>query len=349
LNKANEWQKLYHDALAEAMHMGYLLELALFFGPDAANQAKQLVEVIDPAQVKYANIYSVNDKVTPDQLLQEILPLLKDQWKQVKIGAGTNTFFTELNRQRINNENLDFLSYSIYPFFHHFDNDSYVETSAASRYGAQTSMFNSNKSIHVTPYTLKKRWNLNATEINDDIDADEMPSNVDVRQMSMLNAGVTLATLKYMAQESVESTTWFETVGEQGIMMGEKGSSYDEFIADSFTFYPVYFVFKEILTDDNWQVIETNSTDRLKVDGICIRKNGDMKVLLANVTAEKQEVTISREPSLKAFISYYDHLNAPKYYKDPNYKAVAETKLTDQALKIELLPYAFVVIEFLFN
>lgn len=349
LNNAGDWQKVYHDALAEAMNMGYLLELSLFFGSDAANQAKQLVELIDPAQIKYVNIYSTDDKVIPDHLLQKIVPLLKKYWKKVKIGAGTDAFFTELNRQRIINEDLDFLCYSINPLFHHFDNDSYVETAAASRYGVQTSMFFSNKPIHVTPYTLKMRWNPNATEIENEIPANGMPAKVDPRQMSMLNAGVTLATLKYIAQEGVESTTWFETVGERGIMMGNRSSRYEKFIAEPFTFYPVFFMFKEILTGDDWQVVKSESTDRLKVDGICIRKNGDMKVLLANLTGEKQEVTIARKPSLKVLISYYDHLNAPKYYKDPNYKVVAETKLTDQALKIELLPYAFVVVEYLFN
>lgn len=343
----HNWQKIYHDALAEVMQNNYQLELALFFNGDVTKQARQVIEIIDPAQVKSVNLYAADQMITPEFILENIVPMLKKEWPHVKIGAGTDDYLIKLNANRIPNQNLDFVSYSLNPQVHLNDNESLIETAQGAGYGVQSAKQFSNAPVHVTPYTLKSRRRPDKQDISADKSA--LPPQIDIRQMALINAGLTIATLKYLAQAGVESVTFFETIGERGLMMGEKGPRYQDFIAEPFTFFPVYFVFRELLNGDDWQLVKTQSSSRLKVDGICIQKNGDVKVLLANLTAEKQIATISREPSLKAFVSYFDHLNAPEFYKNAKYKVVAETKLTNQELKVEMLPYAFVIIEFVFN
>ena len=49
---------------------------------------------------------------------------------KAKIGAGSNAYFTELNRGRPPISAVDFISYSINPQVHAFDNASLVETLA---------------------------------------------------------------------------------------------------------------------------------------------------------------------------------------------------------------------------
>ena len=52
-------------------------------------------------------------------------------------------------------------------------------------------------------------------------DNDNMPPQIEYRQMSLAGAAWTVGSLKYLLESGVASLTYYETVGERGFMMGD--------------------------------------------------------------------------------------------------------------------------------
>ena len=92
------------------------------------------------------------------------MPSLRAEFPDIYIGAGTDCFFTELNRERTPADLVDFLTFSVNPQVHAFDNASLTETLEAHRYVVESAQnLADGKGIHVSPVTLKMRFNPNAT------------------------------------------------------------------------------------------------------------------------------------------------------------------------------------------
>ena len=109
-----------------------------------------------------------------------------------KIGAGTNAYFTDLNRGRPPVDALDLVCYSINPQVHAFDNSSLKETLEAQAVTVKsTRLFTDGLPIAVTPVTLLARFNPNATGPEPEPAPGGLPTQVDIRQMSLFGAGWT--------------------------------------------------------------------------------------------------------------------------------------------------------------
>ena len=86
---------------------------------------------------------------------------------------------------------LDLVCYSINPQVHAFDNSSLIETLEAQAITVEsTRQFADGLPIAVTPVTLLARFNPNATGPEPEPPPGELPTQVDVRQMSLFGAGV---------------------------------------------------------------------------------------------------------------------------------------------------------------
>jgi hypothetical protein len=195
-----DWENTFDTAIEEAGKLNTKIELAVFF-EDYKKEYIQLKKVLN------ATVGSIiilqNNAVVPDQkLLDFIIPLIKVDFHSIKIGAGTDLFFAELNRNRITDERLDFVSFSINPQVHLYDDETLIENLTAQQYCIQTIQSFTKLPIHVSPVTLKPRG---------------FPAlSVDERQHTAFIANWTALTLKYLA--GAEQITFYETVGEKGII-----------------------------------------------------------------------------------------------------------------------------------
>ena len=89
-----------------------------------------------------------------------------------------------------------------------------------------------------------------------------------------------LGSIRYLAEAGATSATYFETVGERGVMDAQV--------------FPMYHVLADVAEFVGGEVAESKSSEPLKVDGLVLHKHKRTRVLLANLTDEMQSVSLSR-------------------------------------------------------
>ena len=119
-----------------------------------------------------------------------------------------------------------------------------METLAAQAVTLQSARrFCADRPLAVSPVTLRPRFNPNATGPEPAAAPDELPPQVDVRQMSLLGAGWTLGSIKYLADGGAASATYYETTGWRGVMETEQGSPLPRrFRSEPGMVFPLYHV-----------------------------------------------------------------------------------------------------------
>jgi hypothetical protein len=290
------WQSALERAAHEASAIGARLEVALHVPPEGDEALKELRGLIDRLQPSMARwlVFGTHEKSTSAETLTRARAELAEWNAAVPFGAGTNAFFTELNRERPPVDAADFVAYSLNPTVHAVDNDSLVETLAAQ---AETVIsmraFSDDLPIAVTPVTFRMRWNPNATGPDPELGPGELPPQVDVRQLSLLGAGWTAGSIKYLAEAGADSLTYFETTGWRGLIETEQGSQVPErFPSVAGGAFPLYHVFADLGAFRGGEVVRSYSSDRMRVDGLAVRREGKVRILLANLTDKAQTVTL---------------------------------------------------------
>jgi len=163
--------------------------------------------------------------------------------------------------------------------------------------------------------------------------------------MSLFGAAWTAGSLKYVSESGVYSVTCYETSGWRGVMETEAGSPVpDKFRSLPGSVFPLYHVLADVGEFAGGEVIPTTSSDTLKVDGLALRKDGSVRVILANMTSKPQQVTV-QNLSQRVRVRYLDETNAEEAMVFPEKFRTREggTLQTDGgALELSLLPYAVV-------
>jgi D-apionolactonase len=111
--------------------------------------------------------------------------------------------------------------------------------------------------------------------------------------MSLFGAAWTVGSLAAMATSSVDRVTYYETVGWRGVMETETGSPLpDQFRSIPGSVYPLYHVLADVAGCAGAPVFFSETSDSGKIGGFAFERDGVMRILLANLTAETQEVTV---------------------------------------------------------
>ncbi len=337
----HDWIQKLKQVTAQIKALDAQLELALFVSDNAQSELKSLRNQLEALSIHPVRIiiFHQNEKSTTAQWLR----IAKNVLRGLPIGAGTNYFFTELNRERPSVDDIDFAVYSLNPQIHAFDNASLTETLSAQVITVETARgFSGGKPIVVSPVTLKMRVNPNVTGAAPRTPPGELPPQVDVRQMSLYGAGWTLGSIKYLSESQVESMTFHETTGWRGVMATQTGSPLPEkFIDIPDAVYPMWHVFQSVGTFGG-EVVHSTSAFPLTVDGLALRNNGKQRVLLANYTAQSQTVAVA------GFSGPVEHKqlhadNVMQAMKNPMIfnNQPTQTLQSDGTLTIKLHPYAF--------
>jgi hypothetical protein len=313
------------------------LEFAVFVSDNAAQELEAFAAWLQSAEVVVLRIaiFHQAEKSTRRKWVE--LAREKLGSSGAAIGAGTNAFFTELNRERPPADLLDFVIYSVNPQVHAFDNLSLVEALQAHVETVRTAWsFSENAKIVVSPITFKMRFNPNATGGDAPVPQGELPPHVDPRQMSLFGAGWTLGSIKYLAESGVHAATYYETTGWRGLMETANGSTVPEkFASTAGAVFPMYHVFRAIA--DFTEVQVSHSTQPLKVECLVLQKGEQQRILLANLTASEQTVTLNK--------GTYDLrlLDAANTLQDPD-EFWQSSQQIDTSI-INLPPYALAILD----
>lgn len=333
----SDWKQQWQNARDEADLLNCPLELVLWFGAAPEQQLKQFCNLVfqETPPVESILLLQKGIKVTPASLFTQLEPRLRQQWPGVRIGGGTDAFFTELNRNRPCAP-FDFAAFTISPQVHAEDDASIIENLAAQTHVVQSALSFWKAPLHVGPVTLRRRNNPDATTAMPTISG-ELPWNVDTRQPTLLAAGWTLGSLKYLAQSEPERVTFYEVAGMRGLF--GVGNAPAPFPDCEGQFFPLYFVFQELVGAQT--IEEIISTAPLEVESLALQMvDGSQKLMLVNLTDEPKPVKVPIAPS------HYRLLDAesyPRFATNPSLFLNDHLPLTNDELCLP--PYALAILE----
>jgi hypothetical protein len=272
------WIKEFDRMAEEQYLLGWPVELALHFGQNYREELDAFLQLQGRKGLQLASILVFNrEHMSDNALLEQVLPRLKEDFPQVPLGGGTDAYFAELNRSRLNVRGLDFVTYSICPQVHAFDKLSLLENLEAQRDTVYSARQLFQKPVHIGAITLKQRFNIVATD--EDHGTGPFPLS-DPRQGSILAAGWTLGSIRQLAMAGASSLSYYETVGPRGLMERKRNSS---------LIYPVFHLLEEILKEHR-QMLKLHCSDPFSVEALALRGPEVTTLLMVNLTEKEQNL-----------------------------------------------------------
>lgn len=247
-------------------------------------------------------VFSSEHKVTPAEWGPLARTALGPSFDDVRLGGGTNLYFTELNREPSDALAFDVLNFSINPQVHAFDDRTLVQNAMAQQVVAENAAkITEPAELSVSPITLRPRFNPNATDPASDVSNTPLPSDVDARQHTYFAANWTAMSIKYLAAANcVDVATYFEAVGWKGLMESEGGSSDPvHFTTEAGELFPVWQVFASLA--GMTQAHTCNSSAPELLDALIVSdENGARRALVANWTDLDHAVDLAGHTTMTA-------------------------------------------------
>jgi D-apionolactonase len=332
------------------LHCG--VELALFVSDNADQELSTLADLF-PLSVPVSRILIFHQKelTTSPRWIEIARRAFGTCLPRVSIFGGTNLYFADLNRSRPDVDQLDGVAYSINPQVHASDERSLVENLEGQSDTVVTARsFCGNRPIVVSPITLKPRFNPDASGPEPPPLPGELPSAVDARQISLFAATWTLGSIKQLAEAGATSLTFYETTGWRGVKETEQGSLAPElFRSIPGMIFPIYHVIADLADLKGAELFTCNSSDPLRVQGLALKKDGHMRILLANLTSQSQNCNLEplRGEHVKA--RSLDSSNALLAMTQPeefrSRMRQVELSQTNSTLSLTLQPYGVLRID----
>jgi D-apionolactonase len=286
----DDFESKLERAAAEAIALNVQLEAALFLSDMASAELRRLLAVVRRVRPRIASwlTFHIAEKVTSPRWVSLTRETLRQYDPYAPVGAGTNLWFTEVNRSLSPSEEADLLCYALSPQVHASDDLTLVENLEAQEATVQKAKhLSGGKPLSITPVTLRPRFSAGATGPEIHPEPDALPPQVDARQASLFAAAWTLGSIKYLAESGVSSITYYETAGWRGVMEYETGSPLpDKFPSLPGAVFPLWHVLAEVGEFAKGEVLRTPSSDALKVIGLTLRDARRTRTLIANLTAD---------------------------------------------------------------
>jgi hypothetical protein len=272
------WISDFSKACENAFALKLPLEVALHLSKEYRQEVESFIALCLQNRVKVEKILllSRHGLVTDEAVIKDI-PWFKEAFPGVLFGAGTNYNFNEINKNRFTSDEADFISFSIDPQEHAFDDLTIIENIEAQEHLVRSgkSIYGEHLPVHVSPVTLRKRFNPYATNPAD-LYIDDY-RKADPRQKEAFAALWTFGSICSLSRGGAHSITFFQTIGNQGIL----SASGDP--------YPVYHCLKLFAPYQGKQVDIIESSDPLSIQAILIDRN---ILAVANLSQEKKKVRI---------------------------------------------------------
>lgn len=257
-----DWTERLQSSAESAGHQG--IKIGLSVQLPELSYLEKLLEAITPIQTQIQHLSILSKPVPSISFMEAVYLNVKAAFPHLRVGYGTDGFFTELNRNRPQTEAFDFVQFSFNPQVHATDTRTLIENLSAQRDVVRTAQsFTQGKPIHAAPITLRWRYNPNPA------------ARIDPRQHSELAAAWTLLSLKYLAP--CAALSYFEWIGEKGILPAEGSSPLAAYLQQIHQFQPV-------------NIVGTHSSNPLKKD-LLLLENAVGERLGFEVDFEKGKIT----------------------------------------------------------
>ncbi|MBN8638610.1 MAG: hypothetical protein J0M07_25070, partial [Anaerolineae bacterium] len=199
--------------------------------------------------------------------------------------------------------------------------------------------------LHISPVTLKIRWNPDAVAPDPDPPPGELPRRVDPRQASLFGAGWTLGAIASLAQAGAHSLTFYELVGWLGVLERAEGSPLPaRFPSVPGDVFPLYHVFADVGEFAGGRVLGFTSTQPKLMSGLALEHAAQRRLLIANHTADRQTVTVTGVHGSWTQTSLDEHTADHAIRNPEGFRAASGQKVAAAAgiITLELLPYAVI-------
>lgn len=267
------------------------MRIRVFFTDMWKDEAEQLNAELQGLNIHDISVFFDNTAVIKEDILVDICKAL--QPLGIPVGSGTNGYFTQINRQRLSENIVDFISYSNTPQVHAFDNDSImstVEGSLANIHSCRA--LYPNARIWISPVSMKIQWNPDATA--EDFHIPGQPTNdVDQRQMSLFAAAWFIRLFSAYISSDAAGASCFCLTGSKGIMEDENPQRDFHFPAQPNMLYPLYYAFYG-LRDAKKYAIEINRTNDYTI--IKFFKETLCRVVIANNVSRALDIPVTDLP-----------------------------------------------------
>lgn len=209
-------------------------------------------------------------------------------------GAGTDRYFTEVNRLPPDMTSASWMSFSLNPQVHAADDRSILQNTAAQEVIARNApRIAGNARIAIGPISLRPRYNPNATDPAKDPSNTPLPSSVDARQRTWLGAAWTALSLRSLAQAgTIDTVTYYEALGWRGLRERDAGSvDPDAFASASAEEFPVYELLRALVGRD--RVHPTRSDQPEVADALVVVGPRGTIAFVVNLSAQSQTVVLT--------------------------------------------------------
>ncbi|MBL9173058.1 MAG: hypothetical protein JNL10_05950 [Verrucomicrobiales bacterium] len=271
------WPEHLRTAARDALELGAALELGIHLPVGNGGNLGDVALLLGRMKVDLVRALILRDgeRSTPPADLEQARDALKHCG--MALGVGTRGDLYDLVLQPPPGTG-DFLGWSMNPQVHATDDLSLAETpEGAAHQAAALRRANPERALVVSPVTLKPR-----------------SSAVDPRQRLPLAAAWTLALFKALAEGGVDSVTFFETTGWQGVIETERGSpAPDLFPSQPGEVFPVYHVLADLGEFARGEVIPTRVDTPLSVVPLLIRLGNRHRLWIANPSATPRRISLS--------------------------------------------------------
>lgn len=310
------WGDEMNKAVNEAKLLKLPLFLCLYLDLYFEKQLTSFLDFVKKNSVQVFAILPVGTNHLCHSRFDEITVQIRNEFPGLKVGAGVNAYYAELNRNRPNAELADFISFMISPQIHAFDELSIIENiEGISEVVMSAKSLYPGKPIWISPITLKQRFNIVATSKETVAKAGELPALVDVRQSSLFTVAWTLGAIKQLTQNGADLFDFYETVGWRGIIQGIfPPEEPDLFPAKANDIFPVWNLL-HFFSGAEFTYF-SNSANSSVVEGMVIQKKDTREIILVNYTSEIQFIRLSKWKGQLFFCPLLDYPNHKKIVAD---------------------------------
>lgn len=330
------------QATHQANSLGIGLHVALQFGEHPEKELEKLASAVQTTQPPVTAWFVMAANA---QTIRLTRTFLNNHKHKAMIGAGETHHFTDLNRNRPKDSNLQLVSYGLNPQCHAHDNLTMIETLAIQGDTVHSArQFIGNRRLIISPITLKY-------QVVSQLPLEgELPSDVDgLRQSSLFAAGWTLGSIKYLSEAGVEALTYYETVGWKGIMAPDRTIPLPlVFQSRPDEVFPIYHILREVADFTGGEVGTVQSSQPMSAIGLILSKENRLRLLLANLTDQPQSLMIEGLVSGTAHVSSVNQSNSSMARRDPEaFRTRPGTpfSVSDHKLTIQLPPYGLARID----
>jgi len=306
-------------AAREALALRAKLEVALFLSDAAAGELAALLPPLSrvPSSIARFLVFHTKEASTSEKWIALTKKLMAPARPGVSCAAGTNAYFTELNRGP-RPVFADEVVFSLNPQIHAFDNGSMMETLPMQEVTVLNARrLSQGKPVVVSPVTLKPRFNAVATGPVVGPLPGELPQEVDVRQMSLFGAAWTLGSLACLTRSGASSLTYYETTGWRGVMETVEGSSSEGFPALPGCVFPLYHVLADLGEFRGGSVLHGHCVAPLSIAAFTVEARGQASTFLANLEPEMKEAVV-RGALGRGRLRLLDETNVERACREPD-------------------------------